>query len=347
MRLISKLPFLLTALALTLCQGQPAAFAAAAPDKSGALFPDPVVASGKGFEIHRSQLDDAFLTYSTSLAANGGGIQEDQRDMVRSNLLQHLIVSRIMNLKATVDDKARIAKLVDESIAEARKAAPTPEAFEAQIKASGMTLDLVRKRACEEQILKLVLERETTNGISITDTAVKKFYDDNPSDFDQPEQVRVSHILISTLDPQSQTPLPPEQKKAKEKFAQGIRARAVSGEDFAKLVKLYSDDPGSKEKGGEYKFGKGRMVPEFEAASFSMKVGQISDLVETRYGYHIIKLLEKYPAKHEQFAEVQVKIKDYLVKKQAEAGLPAYLARVKSEAGVKITDTDAAKPAAH
>lgn len=332
-------------LALGLCQWQPAACAAAAT--SSALFPDPVVATGKGFEIHQSQLDDAFLSYSTSVAANGGSVPEDERDMVRSNLLQHLIISRIMNQKATAADKAKITKLVDDSIADARKSAPSPEAFEAQIKASGMTLDQVRKRACEEQITKLVMERETTNGIVVTETEAKKFYDDNPKDFEQPEQVKVSHILISTLDAQTQTPLPPEQKKAKQKFAQGIRARAVSGEDFAKLVQLYSDDPGSKASGGEYTFGRGRMVPEFEAASFSMKVGQISDLVETRYGYHIIKLLEKIPAKHRQFAEMEPRIKDFLVRKQAEAGLAAYLARVKTEAGVKILDTPAAKPAAH
>jgi parvulin-like peptidyl-prolyl isomerase len=138
--------------------------------------------------------------------------------------------------------------------------------------------------------------------------------------------------------------LPPEKKKEKEKLARDIKARADKGEDFSKLVREYSEDPGSKDKGGEYKFPRNRMVPEFEAAAFSLKTNQISDIVETRYGYHIIKGLEKYPATHQQFAEVKAKIKDYLVAKEAEKTLPAYLEKIKADAGVKFLDSDNGKP---
>ena len=299
-------------------------------------FSDPVVASGKGFQIKRSQLDDAFLSYNTSVAANGGAIPEDQRDTVRSNLLQHLIITQILLQKATPQDKADIRKMVDLNIEEARKTASSAQAFDAQIKASGMTLDQVRERACTEQLSRRILERETTNGIIISEVAARKFYDENPSKFEQPEEVRVSHILISTLDPITQRPLSADLKKQKEALAKDIRARAVKGADWVALVKQYSEDPGSKDKGGEYKFPRHQMVPEFEAAAFSMQVGQISDPVETQYGYHIIKLLQKYPAHHEQFAEVETRIKEYLMDKKAEDALPGYIERIKTEAGVKL-----------
>ena len=139
------------ALALALCQSQPSACAAAA-DKPADIFPDPVVATGKGFEIKRSQLDDAFLSYNASVAANGGSIPEGERSTVRSNLLQHLIITKILTQKASADDKAATRKMVEDKIDEARKSAPSPEMFEAQIKASGMTLAQVRDRACEEQL---------------------------------------------------------------------------------------------------------------------------------------------------------------------------------------------------
>jgi parvulin-like peptidyl-prolyl isomerase len=339
----TKQNLMLASLALTLCQWQPAARAAAAPDKSADIFPDPVIATGKGFEIKSSQLNDAFLTYSAGIAANGGSIQEDQRAMVKSNLLQHMIITKILTQKATADEKAKTMKLVDDNIEQARKTAPSPQAFDAEIKASGMTLDQVRARACEEQLCKRVLQRETTNGIMVSDAAARKFFDDNPDKFEVPEEVRVSHILISTLDPLTQHPLPSDQKKAKEQLAKELKARAEKGEDFAKLVKQYSDDPGSKDKGGEYKFPRKQMVPEFEAAAFSLKTNQISEVVETQYGYHIIKLLEKFPPKHEQFAEVAPRIKDYLVEKKAEDSLPAYLDKIKAEAGVKVMDQAAAK----
>jgi peptidyl-prolyl cis-trans isomerase C len=348
---LTKQNVTLAALALALCQWQPAA-RAATPDKPAVNFSDPVIATGKGFEIKRSQLDDAFLSYSSSVAANGGSIPEDDRSMVRSNLLEHLIITKILTQKAIADDKAATRKMVEDNIDEARKSAPNQKAFEAQIKASGMTLEQVRARAYEEQLCRRVLERETTNGITISDAAAKKFYDDNPDKFETPEEVRVSHILIGTLEPPDPlnprvrpSPLPPEQKKAKEKLARELKARADKGEDFAKLVKQYSEDPGSKDKGGEYTFPRKRMVPEFEAAAFSLKTNQISDIVETQYGYHIIKLLEKFPAKHEQFADVKTKIKDYLVEKEAEKALPAYLEKIKAEAGVKLIESGTGKPA--
>src|SRR5271154_4090082 len=107
----TKRNVLLAGLALALWQSQPAA-RAGATDKPADIFPDPVVATGKGFEIKNSQLNDAFLNYNASVAANGGSIPEDQRNEVRSNLLQHLIITKILTQMATADDKARTMKLV-------------------------------------------------------------------------------------------------------------------------------------------------------------------------------------------------------------------------------------------
>jgi peptidyl-prolyl cis-trans isomerase C len=330
------------ALALALFQWQPTA-RGATPDKTVAVEPDTIIASGTGFQIKRSQLDDAYVNYDSSLAATGGKIPENERSQVRSNLLQHLILTKILLQMATVDDKAQIIRLVDGNIAEARSSAPSPEAFEAQIKATGMTLQQVRDKAVEEQLCKRILERATTNGIVISDAAARKFYDDNADKFEQPEEVRASHILISTLDPLTQKPLSADKKKEKEQLAKSIKARADKGEDFVSLVKQYSDDPGSKNKGGEYTFPRHRMVPEFEAAAFSLKVNQISDLVETQYGYHIIKLLEKIPAKKVAFADVQVKIKSYLVEEQADKVRPAYLHKIEDGANVTLLDPASGK----
>jgi peptidyl-prolyl cis-trans isomerase C len=342
MNSFTKHNILLAGLALTLWQWQPAA-RAATPDKPADTSPDPVVATGKGFEIKNSQVEDAFQSYNANVTAKGSSIPSDKLSMVRSNLLQQLIITKILTQKATAADKTETMAMVDGNIAKARKAAASPAAFDAQLKARGLTLQMVRERAGEDLLCRRVLQRETTNGIMISDAAVKKFYDDNPDKFEVPEEVRASHILISTLDPLTQHPLPPDQKKAKEQLAKELKARAEKGEDFAKLAKQYSEDPGSKDKGGEYTFPRGRMVPEFEAAAFSLKTNQISDIVETKFGYHIIKLLEKFPAKHEQFAEVQAKIKDYLIQKKAEDGRPAYFDKIKAEYHVALVDPNHGK----
>ncbi len=324
----------------------PATAGADPADKAAALFSDPVVATGKGFEIKRSQVDDAYIDASAAEAARGRAIPDSERPMVRGKVLEHLIISKLLLQKATEDDKTKVAKMVDDELAQARSNAPSSEAFDEQLKAKGMTLAQVRDQAVEKQLFQLILVREATNGIVIADSAVTNFYHDNPDQFKIPERMHVAHILVSTLDPVTQQALPPEKKKEKLKLATELKARAAKGEDFGALVKQYSDDPGSRSKGGEYTFSRGKMVLEFEDASFSMKVGQISDPVETQFGYHIIKLLEKLPASTEEFAQAQPSIRDYLIEKEAEKGLPAYFEKIKTAASVKILDQEAALPGA-
>jgi len=166
------------------------------------------------------------------------------------------------------------------------------------------------------------------NADLVSDADVEAYYRDHPSDFDE---IRVRHILVST---QPQPPSGDEDdadkgadkgkdKKKEEpkaltkdearKKAQGLLERARKGEDFAKLAQENSDDPGSKSKGGEYDFfGKGRMVPEFEKAAFALKPGEISDLVETQFGIHIIKLEERRSAAS---PSADPKIKQQIVEK--------------------------------
>ena len=118
------------------------------------------------------------------------------------------------------------------------------------------------------------------------------------------DKVRARHILISTVDAERQ-PLSEEKKAEAKKKAEEILAKAKAGEDFAELAKTYSEDPGSKDNGGEYTFGRGEMVAEFEETAFALEPGQISDLVETKFGYHIIKLEEKIASTAEQVEEAK------------------------------------------
>jgi parvulin-like peptidyl-prolyl isomerase len=125
----------------------------------------------------------------------------------------------------------------------------------------------------------------------VTDADVEQYYNDHKDEF---EEVRVRHILIGTQAPPGGDPSKALSKDEARKKAQSVLERARKGEDFVKLVEENSDDPGSKSKGGEYEFArKSGMVQAFEDASFNLKPGEISDLVETEFGYHIIKLEER------------------------------------------------------
>jgi peptidyl-prolyl cis-trans isomerase C len=332
-----KLPALPVVLACALLQ-LPVTVRAVPSNNVAPVFNDPLVATGKGFEIKRSQVDDAFVNYSASAAASGSAVPDAQRATIRAKLLDHLIVNSILLQKATEADKSSILKIVDEYLARARAKAGSDQAFDVQIKATGMTLAEVRNKMQEERVCQLVLVRETTNGIVIPEADVKKFFTDNPDKFKVPERVRAAHILVATQDPISHQSISPAEKKDKLKLATELKARAEKGEDFAALVKKYSDDPGSKDTGGEYTFKRGQMVLEFEDAAFSMKTNQISDPVETQFGYHIIKLLEKLPASNVDYVKAEPDIRDFLTEQAAEKALPAYIEKLKAGADVKILD---------
>ncbi|MGH7977443.1 MAG: peptidylprolyl isomerase, partial [Limisphaerales bacterium] len=141
--------------------------------------------------------------------------------------------------------------------------------------------------------------------------------------------------------PTTRQPLPDKQVAAKKKQIDDILKQLRAGGDFAKLAAQYSEDPGSKDNGGELPaFPRGQMVPEFEAAAFSLTNNQISDVVTTQYGYHIIQLLGKTPAKKLAYNEVADNIKKELAQEKTAKLAPPYLDKLKKAANVEITDAD-------
>lgn len=311
--------------------------AAAAGDKKDTqLFADPVVAKGKGFEIKRSQLEDVIISVKANAAAQGQPISDDQRPLMEYELVHEMIFKEILLSKATAEDKDKAKAETEKYLDTIKKRFPTEEAFLSRVKATGMTLEQFTAKQTEQAVCNAVLDREVKSKIVISDEALKKYYDENPNDFTHDEKVRASHVLISTLDKETGEPLPADKKKEKEKLAQEIKARAEKGEDFAKLVKDYSEDPGSKDKGGEYTFGRGEMVKEFEAAAFSLKTNQVSDIVETRYGFHIIKLNEKIAKGTDPLADVTPQLREFLVGKEIRKQVPDYRLKAEKEAEVQV-----------
>ncbi|HZT75782.1 MAG TPA: peptidylprolyl isomerase [Vicinamibacterales bacterium] len=146
--------------------------------------------------------------------------------------------------------------------------------------------------------------------INIPNADVERAYNNNIEQYSTPEQVRASHILLKTAGKDDAA------VKAK---AEDILKQAKSGADFAELAKKYSEDEASAKNGGDLDyFGRGRMVPEFDQAVFAMEPGQISDLVKTQYGYHIIKLIDKKNAATRPLQDVRQQIVDQLAYEKAQ-----------------------------
>ena len=173
---------------------------------------------------------------------------------------------------------------------------------------------------------------EIKGKVKVTDDETETYYKDHQGEFSRPEAVKARHILIRV--PAGSTKKAWEEAKLK---AEGIRKRIKKGEDFAKLAKEYSDDPGSKNKGGELGFfSKGRMVPEFESAAFSLNPGAVSNPIKTSFGYHIIQVEKKRKATISPLSEVQPQIKRRLYMEKQKKLQDRLIEKLKAKYPVKV-----------
>ena len=161
------------------------------------------------------------------------------------------------------------------------------------------------RRGEQRKIRYLLLDRDQARQkIVVPPTDIQRYYNDNVQQYTTPEQVRASHILLETTG---------KNEADVKKRAEEILKQVKSGADFAELAKKVSEDKGSKENGGDLDyFGRGRMVPEFEEVAFKLPPGQISDLVKSQFGYHIIKVVDKRAGSTRPLEEVRVQIQQQL-----------------------------------
>jgi peptidyl-prolyl cis-trans isomerase C len=320
------------------------ASAATPANKAPVASTTSIIAKGKGVEVDRSQLDEAIKTYKANAAAQGKSIPPEQLAMMEPGLLDRLIQTQILLSKATDADKAKATEEATKQLQSAKTNAPNEAAFDAELKAMGMTRDKLFKTMTEQNTAEAVVMRELK--INVTEADARKFYEDtnNAAKFEQPEMVRASHVLQMTQDPKTNKELPQADKDAKHKIMEGVLKRARAGEDFAKLAGEFSEDPGSKDKGGEYTFPRGQMAPEFEATAFALKTNEISDIFTTQFGYHILKLWEHIPAGKVPFDKVAPRITNYLTQQEFNKLGPDFMAKARKEAEVEILDEKLKRP---
>jgi len=178
---------------------------------------------------------------------------------------------------------------------------PTDAELNTYFEAHKNELKIPEKRKVKYALVDMQAIRNRTQ-VSAQD--IQRSYEDNQQQYSTPEQVRASHILLKTEGKDDATV---------KKQAEDLLAQVKKGADFAELASKYSEDDASKVKGGDLDFfSKGTMVPEFDKAAFSMKVGDISDLVKSQFGYHIIKVTDKKPATTKSLDEVRAQIEDQI-----------------------------------
>ncbi len=231
------------------------------------------------------------------------------KDKFKEMILDQMIYTEAIYEAAKKENLLPTEEEINKSIEEFNTSIKDNDDYKKQLKELGID-DNFLKYQFERTLASDNYKEKFNKDNAVTNDEMKEYYDDNKDDF-YIDQVEASHILIKTTDDEGNQ-LSDEKKEEAKKKAEEVLSKAKSGEEFSKLAKEYSEDTVSAENGGELGFfGKGQMVQPFEEAAFSMKVGEISDLVESDYGYHIIKVTDKED-RQKTFDEVKDTIKDTL-----------------------------------
>lgn len=275
-------------------------------------------------------------------------LKETLEKQFRQQILDQLIIRQLLEEKAKetniVISEEDVINQIKQLLA-AQGSKMTLEQFKQSTAASGRNFEEIKEQVKKGMIYQKIVDAQWAGKINITEEDAKKYYDENPTQFVTKEQVRASHILIK---PKTDTAgADPNEEKAEAKAkAEDLLKQIKEGADFAELAKANSDCP-SAAKGGDLNFfGKGQMVAPFEKAAFAMEIGKVSDIVETRFGYHIIKVTDHKEASTQSFEEAKAGlIKQLAQKKQAEL-TQKYIDSLKAAASIVYPPGKEPKPTA-
>ena len=302
---------------------------AAAPAKPvPAQLPD-VLARVNGESVTRQEFEE----FVQNLEARAGSqVPADQRDQVYRRVLDQIVGYKLLQQEAKARKVAVPDAEIEARIGEIKKQFPSEDVFMQTLIERKMTLDQMRADTRDDMAVGKLIETEIADKVVVKPEQVQDFYDKNPEQFKQPERVRASHILISV--PQNADAAAKTEARNK---AEQVLKDVKAGKDFAALAKQHSQDPGSAVQGGDLGFfGQGQMVGPFNDAAFNLPAGATSDLVETQFGYHIIKVAEKQPARTIPLDEVRPKVEEFLQGRNRDQQTEAFVNGLRAKGKVEI-----------
>jgi peptidyl-prolyl cis-trans isomerase C len=305
-----------------------------APSKPADGNFDEVLVSGKAIHITQSQLDQQFHRVLRMATESQQVIPEASQGPMKAAILEQLVFIALTTNRATASEVVRAKAESAEFVRGERERLGGADAFQKHLNELGVTEEGLGQQNFAEVLSRTVVDREVKARVKIPTADLKAYYDEDGSRWNKPEMARVAHILFATQDAQTGEKLADDKAALKKTRAEAALQRAKKGEDFGALVRDLSDDAPSKARDGEYLFQRGQMPKEFEDAAFALKPGEISGVVKTEYGYHIIKLLGRIPGKSFSFAEVESQVRELMVQREMQVRIPEYADRIKKEAGL-------------
>ncbi len=297
------------------------------------------IATVNGAPITRDNFLVTMAAEEKMYARRGQGIPQTVLPQLKRVVLERLIREELFFQQSKAEGIEVNEELFRKKFDEAKKYFPNEEEFINYLAQGGFTEKSFLAMTIKKTSVRKLLDTKFMAASKPSDADVVKFYKENPREFETPAEVRASHILLKV-----DTAASPEAiKKAKAEALKEIRAIAKDvkkGTDFGELARKHSTCPSKKNDGDLGFFTKGKMVQPFEDAVFVLEPGQVSDVVETEYGYHLIKLTDKKPGGIKSFDEVKEAINNFLVGLAMNEYSEQYAKDLKKKADVVILDPE-------
>lgn len=281
--------------------------------------------------VNGSAIDAVELRRAKRVLLRGQTVPAEQQAALDRQALEQLVSAELLYQAAAKLEVKDLDKQIDAKIAQGKARFKDEQDFKKAINDLEMEEKDLREYTRRDLLISNFVETAFEAKTVVSDAEIRAFYDKNIDKFTQEETVRASHILIGFDDKATAD----DKKKAREK-TEKLKKELAGGADFATLAKGNSSCPSSQQGGDLGLFGKGQMVPAFEKAAFALKPGEVSDIVETQFGYHIIKLTEKKAASKAEYSVVKARIEEYLKGQKVNEAVQKYIADAKKTARIEI-----------
>jgi peptidyl-prolyl cis-trans isomerase SurA len=262
-------------------------------------------------------------------------LKERQKNLLRDMIDQQLLIARAKDMDINVETD--LIKRLDD-VRKQNKLA-TLEDLEKAVESSGVVWEDYKEQLRNSIMTQQVIQREVGGRMDIGSDEVKKYYDAHKQDFVRPEEVDLTEIMLSTEGKS------PEEIASVRTRAEDLHNRLVKGEDFNALAKRYSEGSTAQDNGALGEFQRGQLAKQFEDAVFPLEKGQFTDVIQTKTGFEILKVLDHYQAGLQPLDKVEGEITNILYRQKMQPAMRTYLAQLREESYVQVkpgyTDTAA------
>jgi peptidyl-prolyl cis-trans isomerase C len=294
--------------------------------------PADVVVRINGVAVPRAELQRNIRSLLAGIG-DADSLPPDQLKFIEETAKENLIRSELLHQLAMHQDIPDLERKIVEQFDAIKSRSESEEEWEDALAKNGITPDGLREQLKRGIMINVFIEAEVLSKIEITDAQLKAFYDENPEAFQMPESMRASHILIG-VDADADA----DAKDQAKRKADELLEKVTSGDDFAELAKSESTCPSAAQGGDLGEFKRGQMVAPFENAAFGLEPGDVSGVVETQFGYHIIKATDKNPAEVVPFEEVKGRIEKQLKAQALQQQVMAKVEELRKTSVIELPD---------